>query len=55
VNGKLRATISVARGASEDAVRERALADEGVRRHVGEGQIVKVVYVPDRLVNLVVR
>ena len=55
VNGKLRATISVARGASEDAIRERALADEGVRRHVGDGQIVKVVYVPDRLVNLVVR
>ncbi len=55
VNGKLRATISVARGASEDAVRAAALADEGVRRHAGEGEIVKVVYVPDRLLNLVVR
>jgi len=55
VNGKLRATVSVARGAPEDAVRAAALEDEGVRRHVGEGTVVKVVYVPDRLLNLVVR
>jgi leucyl-tRNA synthetase len=55
VNGKLRATISVARGAPEDAVRAAALEDEGVRRHVGDGTIAKVVYVPDRLLNLVVR
>jgi leucyl-tRNA synthetase len=54
VNGKLRATIEVERGASEDAVREAALADEGVRRHVGDAGIRKVVHVPDRLLNLVV-
>jgi leucyl-tRNA synthetase len=55
VNGKLRGTISVARGAGEDEVREAALADEGVQRHAAEGKIVKVVYIPDRLLNLVVR
>lgn len=55
VNGKLRGTISVARGADEAAVRKAALADEGVRRHVGDAEIVKTIYVPDRLLNLVVR
>jgi len=55
VNGKLRATIRVARGAGEAAARDAALADEGVQRHVADGEIVKVVYVPDRLLNLVVR
>ncbi|MFO7587554.1 MAG: leucine--tRNA ligase [Gemmatimonadota bacterium] len=55
VNGKLRATILVARGASEETVRAVALADEAVRRHVGDGEVVKAVYVPDRLLNLVVR
>jgi leucyl-tRNA synthetase len=55
VNGKLRGTISVARGADEAAVSEAALADERVRRHVGDAEIVKTIYIPDRLLNLVVR
>jgi leucyl-tRNA synthetase len=54
VNGKLRATIRVERGASEEAVREAALAEESVRRHVGDAGIRKTVHIPDRLLNLVV-
>jgi leucyl-tRNA synthetase len=54
VNGKLRATIRVARGASQDVVREMALAEENVRRHLEEVEIRKVIHVPDRLLNLVV-
>ncbi|MCL7926792.1 MAG: hypothetical protein M8841_03300, partial [marine benthic group bacterium] len=55
VNGKLRGTISVPRGADAETAREVALADEGVQRHVTDGQIVKAIYVPDRLLNFVVR
>ncbi|MDT8436315.1 MAG: leucine--tRNA ligase [Gemmatimonadota bacterium] len=55
VNGKLRATVSVPRGATEEAAREAALAREGVQRHVADGEVVKVVYLPDRLLNFVVR
>jgi leucyl-tRNA synthetase len=54
VNGRLRATITVQRGASEDDVRAAALREESVRRHIGEGTIRKTVHVPDRLLNLVV-
>jgi leucyl-tRNA synthetase len=54
VNGKLRATISLERGAGEEAARAAALADESVRRHVGDGTIRKTIHVPDRLLNLVV-
>jgi leucyl-tRNA synthetase len=54
VNGKLRATVRVARGASREAVEELALRDENVRRHVEGATIRKVVHVPDRLINLVV-
>jgi len=54
VNGKLRATIRVARGASEAAVRDAALAEENVARHLGDVEIRKVIHVPDRLINLVV-
>jgi len=55
VNGRLRGTITVARGADEATVSEAALADEGVKRHTDGTEIVKTIYVPDRLLNLVVR
>jgi leucyl-tRNA synthetase len=54
VNGKLRATIRVARGASQEAVRDMALAEENVRRHLDDVEIRKIIHVPDRLLNLVV-
>jgi leucyl-tRNA synthetase len=54
VNGKLRATIRVEKGADASRVRRAALEEENVSRHVGDGEIRKVVHVPDRLLNLVV-
>ena len=54
VNGKLRATISLERGASEETALAAALADESVQRHVGDASIRKTIHVPDRLLNLVV-
>ena len=54
VNGKLRARLQLPRGASQEDVVAKALADEGVKRFVDGQTVRKVVYVPDRLVNLVV-
>jgi leucyl-tRNA synthetase len=54
VNGKLRATISLDRGANEEAALAAALADESVQRHIGDASIRKTIHVPDRLLNLVV-
>jgi leucyl-tRNA synthetase len=54
VNGKLRARLTVARGLAEADVKGRALSDEGVKKFVDGKAIRKVVYVPDRLLNLVV-
>ena len=54
VNGKLRATIRVPRGASEEEVQAAALAEENVTRHLNESEIRKVIHVPDRMINLVV-
>jgi leucyl-tRNA synthetase len=55
VNGRLRATITVPRGVSERDVQDNALAQEGVQRHLEGKEIAKTIYVPDRLVNLVVK
>jgi leucyl-tRNA synthetase len=54
VNGKLRGRVSVPAQAGEDRVREIALADEAVARHVGDKPVKKVIVVPGKLVNIVV-
>ncbi len=54
VNGKLRARIPVRRGIGEDEARAAALADENVRRFLDGARLRKVIFVPDRLINLVV-
>ena len=55
VNGKVRARMEVAAGIGEEQAREAALADENVLRHVEGKEVRQVVYVPGRLVNVVVR
>jgi leucyl-tRNA synthetase len=55
VNGKLRGRIRVAVGASEDEIRARAQADEKVAPHLSGRQIVKIIVVPQKLVNVVVK
>jgi len=55
VNGKLRGRIVVSAGASEDSVREAALNDEKVKAAIAGKTIVKIIVVPGKLVNIVVR
>jgi leucyl-tRNA synthetase len=54
INGKVRARIEVPADISEEEARATALADENVQRHIGGKQVRKVIYVPGRLVNVVV-
>jgi leucyl-tRNA synthetase len=55
VNGKLRSRISAPFGTPEDVLKARALADPKVRVFLDGKQVVKVIVVPDKLVNIVVR
>jgi len=54
VSGKLRGRVVVAVDATETDVREAALANENVARFVAAGAIRKVIFVPGKLLNLVV-
>jgi leucyl-tRNA synthetase len=54
VNGRVRARLAMPRGTGEDAARDAALADENVTRFLDGGVVRKVIFVPDRLINLVV-
>ncbi len=55
VNGKVRDTIEIAADAEEDAVREQALSSEKVKAHTDGKNIVKVIVVKGRIVNIVVK
>ncbi len=55
INGKVKTKISVAPDASKDALGEAALADEKVKSLIDGKTIVKLIVVPGRLVNLVVK
>ena len=55
VNGKIRGRITVAADADEDHTRKVALADEKVKAAIADKEIVKVLVVKGRLVNVVVK
>ncbi|HTY95342.1 MAG TPA: leucine--tRNA ligase [Steroidobacteraceae bacterium] len=54
VNGKMRARVGIAAGADEATVRGIVLADERVQKFIGAASPRKVIYVPGKLVNVVV-
>jgi leucyl-tRNA synthetase len=53
VNGKLRDTLTVARGSAREELERQALAAEKVARLIGDATPRKLIVVPDRLVNIV--
>jgi leucyl-tRNA synthetase len=55
INGKVRARLELAAGLSAAELEKRALAHPRIRELLGGKQPVKVIAVPDKLVNLVVR
>jgi len=54
VRGKLRDTITVAKGSSKEDLEALALASEKVQRSLDGAEVKKVIVVPDRLVNIVI-
>lgn len=53
VQGKLRSCIALPRGLKQEEVLEKAMKDEAVIRNLGEKKIAKVIFVQDKLLNLV--
>lgn len=54
INGKMRSRLTVPADASEEQVKEAALSDPKMGEWIGGREIRKVIYVPKRLINLVV-
>jgi leucyl-tRNA synthetase len=54
VNGKLRAKLEVPKNSSEDEIKKMALENDNVKAFVGNKKPAKVIYVPGRLVSIVI-
>jgi leucyl-tRNA synthetase len=55
LNGKVRGKIRISAGADQAAAQEMATADAKIAENLSGKQVVKVIYVPDRLLNFVVK
>ncbi|MBX4187815.1 MAG: leucine--tRNA ligase [Candidatus Doudnabacteria bacterium] len=55
VMGKLRATLKVKTGLEQEEIKRLALADQNVANHISGKEIVKEIFVQDRLINFVVK
>lgn len=55
VNGKVRATIKIAVDESEESIKEKALEEENVKRHTEGKEIIKMIVIKGKIVNIVVK
>ena len=55
VNGKLRATIKINKDEDKKVVESIALNEENVKKNICNKEVVKVIVVPNRIVNIVVK
>ena len=55
VNGKLRGTITINVDDTEDAIKEKALNNENVKKHTDGKEIVKIIVIKNKIVNVVVK
>lgn len=55
INGKIKAKVSVSRGLGKDEILKIAKENETFSKNLGEKEIIKVIYVQDKLLNVVVK
>ena len=55
VNGKLRGTIEINKDDDEEMIKAKAFDDTNVKKYVDSKEIVKVIVIPGRIVNIVVK
>jgi leucyl-tRNA synthetase len=54
VNGKVRSKIQISQDASQEEIEQRTLEDEKIQRQLSGNPPKRIVYVPGRLINIVV-
>jgi leucyl-tRNA synthetase len=54
INGRLRARLEVASDTSEEDIKQQALATEKIQKFIAGHALQRIIYVPGRLVNIVI-
>ncbi|MFA6300768.1 MAG: class I tRNA ligase family protein [Candidatus Paceibacterota bacterium] len=54
VNGKVRAELMISMDENEETIKEKVLSNEIVVKYLGGGEVKRVVYVKNRLINIVI-
>ena len=55
IKGKVRAKLVIAKDSSREELEKLALTNEKIQSEIAEKQVVKVIVVPNKLVNIVVK
>ncbi len=55
VNGKVRATIKISVDEDEESIKTKAIDEENVKRHIDGKEVVKVIVIKGKIVNIVVK
>ncbi len=55
VNGKLRGTIIVNKDEEKEVLQQKALENDNVKKHLLDKEIVKIITIPNRIVNIVIK
>ena len=55
VNGKLRGTIEIPLDTSEEDIKEIALSNDNVKKHIVGKEVIKIIVIKNKIVNIVVK
>ena len=55
INGKVRGTVDVAPEAPEDVVMKQVRAIQSIVKYIGDQEVIKVIYVPGKIINLIIQ
>ena len=55
VNGKVRGNITITEDEQEETIKQKALEQENVKKHIEGKEIVKVIVIKNKIVNIVVK
>ena len=55
INGKLRANIDIRKDEEQEKVKEQVHSEEKIKAYIDGKNIVKEIYVPNKIYNIVVK
>ena len=55
INGKLRSEVTLGLNESEELAKDKVLNQENVKKYTDEKEIVKFIYIPNKIINIIVK